>query len=124
MLGNGSNEIIEFLGHALLSGRPTPDTLHSSLPPEVVVSQYCFAVYPIVTALFGAKLVVVPAKNYGHDLNAMLAAVTPNTRIIFVANPNNPTGTKVSREDLVRFVAAVPENVVLAMDEAYIQFLE
>jgi histidinol-phosphate aminotransferase len=148
VLGNGSNEIIEFLGHALLSGTPSPaleeragerrpsfplppeatspDIQHPTLDtrPEVVVSQYCFAVYPIVTALFGAKLVVVPAKNYGHDLDAMLAAVTPNTRIIFVANPNNPTGTSVSREDLARFVAAVPENVVLAMDEAYIQFLE
>src|SRR5947207_1606867 len=113
LLGSGSNEVIELLGHALLS----PST-------EVVVSQYCFAVYPIVTALFGAKLIVVPARNYGHDLDAMLAAVTPNTRIIFVANPNNPTGTRVSPEDLARFVAAVPENVVLAMDEAYIQFLE
>src|SRR5436190_7452613 len=78
-LGNGSNEIIEFLGHTLL----TPGA-------EVVVSEYCFAVYPIVTALFGAKLVIVPAKNYGHDLDAMLAAITANTRIIFVANPNNP----------------------------------
>jgi len=113
VLGNGSNEIIEFLGHALLS----PGA-------EVVVSQYCFAVYPIVTALFGAKLAVVPARNYGHDLEAMLAAITPHTRIIFVANPNNPTGTSVPREELARFVAAVPENVVLAMDEAYIQFLE
>ena len=113
VLGNGSNEIIEFLGHALLS----PGA-------EVVVSQYCFAVYPIVTALFGAKLVVVPAKNYGHDLDAMLGAITPNTRIIFVANPNNPTGTSVSGEELGRFVAAVPENVVLAMDEAYVHFLE
>src|SRR3974377_1130400 len=69
ILGNGSNEIIEFIGHALL----TPGA-------EVVVSQYCFAVYPNVTALFGAKLVTVPAKNYGHDLEAMLAAITPATR--------------------------------------------
>src|SRR5207249_4489216 len=64
LLGNGSNEIIEFIGHALLC----PGA-------EVVVSQYCFAVYPIVTHLFGAKLVVVPAKDYGHDLDAMLAAI-------------------------------------------------
>ncbi|HYG33474.1 MAG TPA: histidinol-phosphate transaminase [Clostridia bacterium] len=113
ILGNGSNEVLELLGHALLS----PDA-------EVVVSQYCFAVYPIVTALFGAKLVVVPAKNYGHDLDAMLAAITPKTRIVFVANPNNPTGTMVSREELARFVQAVPENVVIALDEAYIEFLE
>ncbi|MEY2428577.1 MAG: histidinol-phosphate aminotransferase, partial [Verrucomicrobiota bacterium] len=116
ILGNGSNEIIEFLGHALLS--------QPSSVPEVIVSQYCFAVYPIVTALFGAKLVVVPAKNYAHDLDGMLAAITPNTRLIFVANPNNPTGTIVRREDLVRFVTTVPENVVLAMDEAYIEFLD
>ncbi len=113
ILGNGSNEVLEFIGHALLS----PGA-------EVVVSQYCFAVYPIVTALFGGKLVVVPAKDYGHDLDAMLAAITPNTRVVFVANPNNPTGTTARREDLERFVSAVPENVVLALDEAYIEFLD
>ena len=112
ILGNGSNEVIELIGHALLA----PGA-------EVVVSQYCFAVYPIVTALFGAKLVVVPAKNHAHDLDAMLAAITPNTRIVFVANPNNPTGTTAGREELARFVNAVPANVLLALDEAYIEFL-
>ena len=113
ILGNGSNEILEFIGHALI----TPGT-------EVVVSQYCFAVYPIVTALFGGKLVVVPAKGYGHDLDAMLAAITPNTRVVIAANPNNPTGTVARREDLAPFAAAVPENVLLALDEAYIEFLD
>ena len=113
ILGNGSNEVIEFIGHALIA----PGA-------EVVVSQYCFAVYPIVTALFGGKLVVVPAKDYGHDLDAMLAAITPNTRVVFVANPNNPTGTSARREDLARFVNAVPENVLVALDEAYIEFLD
>jgi len=113
ILGNGSNEILEFIGHALIS----PGA-------EVVVSQYCFAVYPIVTALFGGKLMVVPAKDYGHDLDAMLAAITPNTRVVFVANPNNPTGTCAPAEDLARFVAAVPENVLLALDEAYVEFLD
>lgn len=112
ILGNGSNEVIELVGHALLA----PGA-------EVVVSQYCFAVYPIVTALFGAKLVVVPAKSHAHDLDAMLAAITPNTRIVFVANPNNPTGTTAGREELARFVNAVPANVLLALDEAYIEFL-
>ena len=112
ILGNGSNEVIELVGHALLA----PGA-------EVVVSQYCFAVYPIVTALFGAKLVVVSAKNHAHALDAMLAAITPNTRIVFVANPNNPTGTTASREELTRFVNAVPANVLLALDEAYIEFL-
>jgi len=113
ILGNGSNEIIEFAGHALLS----PGT-------EVVVSQYCFAVYPIVTRMFGADLVTVPAKDYGHDLPAMLRAITPKTRIVFVANPNNPTGTLVNRAELLKFVKAVPPQVLVVIDEAYIEFLE
>jgi histidinol-phosphate aminotransferase len=113
ILGNGSNEVLEFIGHTLIA----PGA-------EVLVSQYCFAVYPIVTALFGGKLTVVPAQAYGHDLDAMLAAITPNTRVVFVANPNNPTGTVASREELARFVHAVPENVLLALDEAYVEFLD
>jgi histidinol-phosphate aminotransferase len=113
ILGNGSNEIIEFAGHALLA--PGSD---------VVVSQYCFAVYPIVTALFGANLITVPAKNYAHDLTAMLRAITPRTRIVFVANPNNPTGTLAPREEVIKFVNEVPDDVLLVMDEAYIDFLE
>jgi histidinol-phosphate aminotransferase len=120
ILGNGSNEVLEFLGHALLAS----DSPAAAGPAEVVVSQYCFAVYPIVSALFGARLVTVSAKNYGHDLDSMLAAITPNTRIVFVANPNNPTGTIVSRDDLASFIQAVPEHVVVALDEAYIDFLE
>jgi len=112
VLGNGSNEIIEFVAHALLA----PEA-------NAVVSQFCFAVYPIVTKLFGANLITVPAKNYGHDLPAMLKAITPQTRIVFVANPNNPTGTLAPREELVRFVNDVPDDVLLVMDEAYIEFL-
>ena len=91
---------------------------------DVIVSQYCFAVYPIVTHLFGADLVTVPARDYGHDLSAMLEAVTSNTGVIFVANPNNPTGTLALREDVVRLVNEVPDHVLLVMDEAYIDFLE
>lgn len=113
ILGNGSNEIIEFVGHAYMA----PGV-------EVVVSQYCFAVYPLVTKLFGAKLVTVPANNLGHDLPAMLRAITPRTRVVFVANPNNPTGTVVTKEELLRFVAQVPAHVLLVMDEAYIEFLD
>ena len=113
ILGNGSNEIIEFAGHALLA----PGA-------HVVVSQYCFAVYPIVTALFGANLITVPAQNYGHDLPAMLRAITPRTRIMFVANPNNPTGTLAPREEVIKFVNEVPDDVLMVMDEAYIDFLE
>jgi histidinol-phosphate aminotransferase len=123
ILGNGSNEVLELLGHALLGAR-AQEGLEVGGRAQVVVSQYCFAVYPIVTALFGAELVVVPAKDLGHDLDAMLKAITPRTRIVFVANPNNPTGTTVSAEALRAFIDAVPENVVVALDEAYIEFLQ
>jgi histidinol-phosphate aminotransferase len=112
ILGNGSNDIIEFVAHALLDEES-----------EVVVSQYCFAVYPIVTALFGAKLVTVPATKYAHDLRAMIQAITPRTKIVFVANPNNPTGTQASREEIVNLINSVPHNVLLVMDEAYIEFM-
>ena len=113
ILGNGSNEILEFVGHACLG--PGAD---------VVVSQYCFAVYPIVTRLFGANLVVVPARDYGHDLPAMLKAISPATRIVFVANPNNPTGTLAPAADVLRLVNEIPDHVLLVMDEAYLDFLD
>src|SRR5580658_2511159 len=112
ILGNGSNEIIEFVAHALLA--PGAD---------VVVSQYCFAIYPIVAKMFGANVITVPADKYGHDLPAMLRAITPKTRIVFVANPNNPTGTLAPREEVIHFVNEVPDDVLLVMDEAYIEFL-
>lgn len=113
ILGNGSNEIIEFAGHALIA----PGT-------EVVVSQYCFAVYPIVTQLFGGTLVTVPARDFGHDLPAMLRAVTPRTRVLFAANPNNPTGTLAPASEVQALVEGVPPHCLLAMDEAYTEFLD
>jgi histidinol-phosphate aminotransferase len=113
VLGNGSNDIIEFLGHALLGPGD-----------EMVVSQYCFAIYPIVARLLGASVITVPARNYGHDLPAMLRAVTARTKLMFVANPNNPTGTLAPAAAVRRLVADLPESVVLAMDEAYFEFLD
>jgi histidinol-phosphate aminotransferase len=113
ILGNGSSEIIEFVGHALLG--PGVDA---------VMSQYSFLIYASVTRLFSANPIMVPARNYGHDLPAMLAAITPRTKVVFVANPNNPTGTVASPEEVMRFVNAVPEGVLLVMDEAYIEFLD
>jgi len=113
ILGNGSNEIIEFVAHALLAPGD-----------NVVVSQYCFAIYPIVAKMFGAEVITVPAREYGHDLPRMLQAITPKTKIIFVANPNNPTGTLASREEVIAFVNDVPDDVLLVMDEAYIEFLD
>lgn len=113
VLGNGSNEILELVGHALLR----PDD-------EVVVAEYSFAVYAIVTALFGARLVTVPAHGFGADVPAMLRAITPRTRVVFLANPNNPTGTLITREALSGLLAGVPSHVLLVLDEAYLEFLE
>lgn len=113
ILGNGSNEIIEFIGHACMA----PGT-------NVVVSEYCFLVYPIVARMFGAELITVPARNFGHDLPAMLRAITPETRVMFVANPNNPTGTLASPPEFIELLNNLPDHVLLVVDEAYIEFLE
>jgi len=112
ILGNGSNEVLELVGHALIA----PES-------EVVVSQYCFAVYPIVTHLFGGRLVVVPARAFGHDLAAMRQAVTDRTRVMFVANPNNPTGTLAHARAVLGLIDSLPPQVLLVLDEAYLEFL-
>ncbi len=111
VFGNGSNEIIEFIAHALLGSGD-----------EIVVSQYCFAIYPIVAKMMGAKVIEVPARDFGHDLPAMLKAVTPETRIVFVANPNNPTGTIATQEEVNLLISGLPDDVLLVMDEAYIEY--
>lgn len=111
-LGNGSNEILELVARAFL----TPDC-------DVVFSQHAFAVYPLVTQAVGATAVVVPAKDYGHDLQAMAQAITPKTRLVFIANPNNPTGTLLPQADVERFIAALPDTVVCVLDEAYFEFV-
>ena len=113
ILGNGSNEILEFLAHALMG----PGA-------EVVMSQYCFLVYPLVTRLLGANPVIVPARGHGHDLPAMLRAVTPRTTAIFVANPNNPTGTLAAPEEVRQLLDSTPPRVVIVMDQAYLEYLE
>ncbi len=113
VLGNGSNEVLEFVAHACIS----PGS-------EVVVSQYCFAVYPIVTHLMGGSLVTVPARDYGHDLGRMLDAITDRTRVVFVANPNNPTGTHIPADEVEAFLERVPSSVLVVMDEAYIEYLD
>ncbi|MGZ8192926.1 MAG: histidinol-phosphate transaminase [Methylobacter sp.] len=111
-LGNGSNEILELVARAFL----TPGL-------EVIFSQHAFAVYPIVTQAVGATAVVVPAVNYGHDLEAMLQSVTEKTRLVFIANPNNPTGTLLSQASLESFMNALPESCVCVLDEAYFEFV-
>lgn len=113
ILGNGSNEIIEFIGHAFL--KPGD---------EVVTAGHAFAVYSLMAQLFGAKTIEVPDPNFTHDLDAMLAAITPRTRQVFIANPNNPTGTLVGQEAIDRFMARVPDHVLVIFDEAYYEFLD
>ncbi|WP_220812836.1 histidinol-phosphate transaminase [Pseudomonas paralcaligenes] len=112
-LGNGSNDILDLVARAWLA----PGL-------NAVFSQYAFAVYPIATQAVGAQGKVVPARDYGHDLEAMLAAIDANTRVVFVANPNNPTGTWFGPDALERFLARVPENVLVVLDEAYIEYAE
>jgi histidinol-phosphate aminotransferase len=113
VVGNGSNEIIEFIGHAFL--RPGD---------EVVTARHAFAVYTLMAQLFGAKTVEVPDPAFTHDLKAMLAAITWRTRQVFIANPNNPTGTMVRQQEIDRFMDGVPDEVLVIFDEAYYEFLE
>jgi len=113
IMGNGSNEIIELLGHAFL--KPGMN---------VVVADHAFVVYKLMATLFGAETIEVPDPGFAHDLEAMAAAITPQTREIFIANPNNPTGTLVSQEEIDRFMERVPAHVIVVFDEAYYEFLE
>jgi histidinol-phosphate aminotransferase len=112
-LGNGSNDILEFAARAFVSAQD-----------EVVFAQHAFAVYPIVTQAVGARAVEVPAREWGHDLTAMQAAITPRTRLIFIANPNNPTGTWLRRAALEEFLNKLPDSLVVVVDEAYFEFVE
>ncbi len=113
ILGNGSNEVIEFVGHAFL--KPGD---------EIVASQYAFIVYKLVAKLFDARVIETPSPDYRHDLEAMFAAITPKTKVVFIANPNNPTGTLIPQAEIDRFVTRVPERVIVVFDEAYFEFLD
>ena len=111
-LGNGSNDILEAAAAVMLApGR------------SCVYAQHSFAVYPLATMARGARSIVVPARDYGHDLQAMLAAIEAQTRLVFIANPNNPTGTFVAADALAAFLARVPATVVVVLDEAYNEYL-
>jgi len=113
VLGNGSNDVLELAGMAFL----TPGC-------SAVYSQHAFAVYPLATQARGAESIVVAAKNFGHDLEAMLAAIRPDTRVVFIANPNNPTGTMLTAAELESFLGRAPKNVVIVLDEAYNEYLD
>jgi len=111
-LGNGSNDILELAAHAFVEKGQS-----------IVYAQYSFAVYALATQGLGARAIVVPAVAYGHDLDAMLKAIEPDTRLIFIANPNNPTGTFIEGPVLEAFLDKVPKSVVVVLDEAYTEYL-
>jgi histidinol-phosphate aminotransferase len=113
ILGNGSNEIIEFVGHAFLNRGD-----------EIITTEYAFIAYKLIAQLFDARTIETSTTNFQPDLEAMLSAITPKTKIIFIANPNNPTGSLIGSEKIDNFLARVPEDVITVLDEAYFEFLD
>ena len=112
-LGNGSNELLELIARVFVSKQTD----------EVIFSQYAFVVYPLVTQALGATAVVSPANNFGHDLDSMLSLISDQTKLIFVANPNNPTGTLLSDGDVYSFLKNAPNNIPVVLDQAYFEYL-
>ena len=112
VLGNGSNDVLELVALAFLG----PGL-------SAVYSQHAFAVYPLATQARGARAIVVPARDFGHDVEAMASAIADDTRVVWIANPNNPTGTLVASERLEAFMRRVPERVIVVIDEAYNEYL-
>ena len=112
-LGNGSNDVLDLIARVVLE----PGA-------QAIIAEHSFVVYRLAVTCCGGDLVTVPAKNYGADLVGMLAAVTDETRLIFIANPNNPTGTRTPGSELLPFLQAVPEHVWVVLDEAYLEYVE
>ncbi len=111
-VGNGSNDVLELVARVFLG----PGL-------ESIVSEHSFVVYPLVTKSLGADLMVIPATDFGQDLKATLAAISERTRIVFIANPNNPTGTWLNKQSLLSFLDAVPDDVLVVLDEAYAEYV-
>lgn len=112
-LGNGSSDILEFIVKCFVQAGE-----------DVVFSQHAFAIYGLVSKMVGANCIQVPAKNWGHDLSAMAEAITSKTKIVFVTNPNNPTGTWSTKAQLEAFLEQVPDNVIVLLDEAYFEYVD
>ena len=113
IIGNGSNDLLEFAARAFV----TPEH-------EVIFSEHAFAVYPIVTQLVGARARIASARDWGHDLEAMRGLVNERTRLIFIANPNNPTGTWLAAKALENFIGSLPSHVMVVVDEAYFEYAQ
>ncbi len=110
-LGNGSSNLLELVARVF-----------AGPGDEVIFSQYSFLLYPIIVQAIGASAVVPNAANFGHNLDAILAAVSTRTKLIYIANPNNPTGTWLTRASLEKFLAELPAQIIVVMDEAYFEF--
>lgn len=113
IIGNGSNELIEMIVRAFLR-----------VGEAVVIGEHAFAIYHLVTQAAGGRTIAVPHKGFKFDLAAMSRAITPDTRIVFLDNPNNPTGTIYTRDEWEQFLQAVPPEVMVVVDEAYFEFVE
>lgn len=113
VLGNGSNDVLELAARSFLAPGAS-----------AVYAQHAFAVYPLATQASGAAGIEVPARAFGHDLDAMAAAVRPDTKVVFIANPNNPTGTWIAPEEIHAFLRRLPADVLVVLDEAYTEYLE
>ncbi|MFZ5482691.1 MAG: histidinol-phosphate transaminase [Pseudomonadota bacterium] len=113
VLGNGSNDVLEMAARAFLA----PGV-------SAVYAEHAFAVYPLAVLASGATGLIAPARDYGHDLDALRAAIRPDTRMVFIANPNNPTGTLLAADALYAFLKTVPSDVAVVLDEAYVEFLD
>ena len=110
-VGNGSNDIIEFVARSFLGPNDS-----------AIYSEHAFAVYPLVVRAVGAMGIEVPAKNFSHDLEAMLDSIEENTKLIFIANPNNPTGSFIEQSELLNFLEKVPEEIIVLLDQAYFEY--
>lgn len=113
VIGNGSNDILELTARIVLDQ-----------DSDVIFSEHAFAVYGLVTKAIGANEVIVRAKNYAHDLEGFLNKITPKTKLIFLANPNNPTGTIIEKKSLFSFLTNVPDHILVVLDEAYEEYLD
>ncbi len=110
-LGNGSNDVLELLARSFVSSSD-----------EVIFSQFAFAVYPLLIQAIGAIPVISPARDYGHDLDAMKRLITNKTKLIFIANPNNPTGTALAPEEIKDFIESISSKIIVILDEAYVEY--
>jgi histidinol-phosphate aminotransferase len=113
IIGNGSDELLKLISETFLNK-----------DDEIICAQPSFSEYEFAARIMGAACISVPLKDFTHDLDAMLAAVTPKTKIIYICNPNNPTGTTVNRDEVAEFMQKVPDSVLVIFDEAYYEYAE